>query len=74
MVSSSGKREELMKKRVVHLVLLTALLALSTVLMGGGNDCPKACVSPEVACATVCGGELTGTCSTELVCESGGGN
>jgi hypothetical protein len=61
-----------MKKRLLQILLLTALLALSMVLMGGGNDCPKACVAPDTACALTCGGDPTGTCNEALECKGTG--
>lgn len=62
-----------MQKRFVHVLLITALIALSVVLMGGGNDCPKACVAPQTACAMKCGDPLNGTCTQQLECTQGGG-
>lgn len=65
MVSSNTERLETMKNRILHILLLTALCALSVVLMGGGNDCPKVCISKEAPCTTNCGGDINGTCLPE---------
>jgi hypothetical protein len=66
----------MMKRLKLRILAISAMCALSLVLMGGGNDCPKPCIAAGTACAQQCGGALTGECVAEtgsgLKCEPGG--
>lgn len=58
-----------MKSRALARILaLASLCAVSVPIMGGGNDCPKACIIEGTTCAPTCNGPTNGTCNNSLVC------